>query len=166
MTPTDFRSDVVPKIADLAEAMDRKPPGDAAIRVWWSVLESLPVHAACYALLQWGRTKSKFPAPAEIYAIASDIDAERREERIAADRATVDRETAFMGSTPQGRRALRMIRDAISANASQARDGRAWARRIIDRYSDGGAVPDLSLRYACDAAGRDIEDVRAMRGGA
>ena len=163
MKPTDFRTDVVPRIVDLAESFDRKPPGDAALRVWWSVLESLSSHAVCSALTQWARTKAKFPAPAEVYAIAADVDAEKREERLAAERATVERELKGMGATEQGRRALALIRDAIARRAADPVDPRAWAHRILDRYVDGETVPDLSLRYACEAVGQDPESIRTLR---
>ena len=40
---------------------------------------------------------------------------------------------------------------------------RDWARRILDRYVDGEELPDVSLRFACDALGMDRDAVKEMR---
>ena len=40
---------------------------------------------------------------------------------------------------------------------------RDWARRILDRYVDGEDLPDVSLRFACDALGMDRDAVKEMR---
>ena len=34
MNKTEFQMDVMPRLMDLAEAFDRKPPSDAALRIW------------------------------------------------------------------------------------------------------------------------------------
>ena len=40
--------------------------------------------------------------------------------------------------------------------------GREWAQRLLDRYADGEALPDLSVRWACEATGQDEQTIRAM----
>lgn len=40
---------------------------------------------------------------------------------------------------------------------------RDWARRILDRYVDGEDLPDVSLRFACEALGIEREKVQEMR---
>jgi hypothetical protein len=84
---TEFQVDVLPRLMDLADTFDRKPPSDAALRVWAETLGSLPVRPVLAALQGWSRSKTKFPAPAEIYAAANDADAEEREKRLAEDKA-------------------------------------------------------------------------------
>lgn len=43
---------------------------------------------------------------------------------------------------------------------------REWARRILDRYADGEQLPDVSIRFACEALGMDEAKVRKTRRGA
>jgi hypothetical protein len=161
---TDFRMDIVPRLTDLAEALDRKPPGDAALRVWWSVLEPLPVFPVSMALQQWSRSKTRFPAPSDIFEAANEIDGEERERRLANEAEKIDREYRFMGATEQGRETLRLIRGALATATQRSADPKAWARKILDRYVDGDvSLPDLSFRFACEALGRSVDDIRSLR---
>ena len=52
------------------------------------------------------------------------------------------------------------LADMASPKVGQQRD---WARRILDRYVDGEGVPDVSLRFACEALGIEREKVQEMR---
>lgn len=52
------------------------------------------------------------------------------------------------------------LADMASPKVGQQRD---WARRILDRYVDGEELPDVSLRFACEALGIDREKVQEMR---
>ncbi len=165
MTKSEFQVDVLPRLMDLAEAFDRKPPSDAALRIWRETLESLPVRPVTLALQSWSRSKTKFPAPAEIYGAANDADAEEREKRIEEEKVRHVVEIRHMGATPQGRRALKMIRDLIAKKVDAPHDPRAWARKILDRYVDGDkTVADIALRMACEATGHSVEEIAALRG--
>lgn len=165
MTKSEFQVDVLPRLMDLAEAFDRKPPSDAALRVWCDVLTPLPVRPVLLALQSWTRSKTKFPAPAEIFSAANDIDADDREQRIAAEKGREQVDLRRMGATPQGRRALRLIRDLIAKKVDAPHDPRAWARKILDRYVDGDkTVADIALRMACEATGHSVEEIAALRG--
>lgn len=167
MTKFEFQSDVMPRLADLAEAYDRKPPSDAALRIWRETLESLQVRPVTLALQSWSRSKTKFPAPAEIYSAANDLDAEAREKRAEDEKATHAVELRRMGATPRGRAALKMIRDLIARKVAEPQDPKAWARRLLDRYADGDTtVADIALRMACDALHVDVEALKASRASA
>ena len=166
MTKGEFQIDILPRLTDMAEAFDRKPPSDAALRIWRETLESLPVRPVTLALQGWSRSKTKFPAPAEIFSAANDLDTEEREKRIEAEKASNVVQFRHMGAGPQGQRALRLIRDAIARKVSEPHDPRAWARRILDRYVDGDrTVADIALRMACEVTGRSVEDMAALRSG-
>ena len=86
MNKTEFQMDVMPRLVDLAEAFDRKPPSDAALRIWRETLESLPVRPVTLALQGWSRSKTKFPEPAEIYGDANEIETEDREKRLEEEK--------------------------------------------------------------------------------
>lgn len=164
MNRSEFQCDILPRLADLAEAFDRKPLGDAALRVWAETLSSMPVRPAVLALQGWGRSKTKFPAPAEVYAAAVDIDAENREKRLAEERESQHVDLRRMGATPEGREALALVRAAIAAVSGQRKDPKAWARRILDRFADRDpTLPDVSFRFACEALHVSADDVRATR---
>lgn len=167
MTRTEFQVDVLPRLMDLAEAFDRKPPSDAALRVWAETLGTLPVRPVIVALQGWSRSKTKFPAPAEVYAAANDVDADEREKRLADEKARETVDLRRMGATPQGRRALALIRDVIAKQAEKQMHPKAWAEKILDRYGAGADdIPDIALRMACEAMGCRVEDVQAVRGAA
>lgn len=62
----------------------------------------------------------------------------------------------------------------ILAKMAQPKVGqqRDWARRILNRYVDGEELPDVSLRFACEALGIEghavtatIQAARAMEVG-
>ncbi len=66
------------------------------------------------------------------------------------------------GSTVDECRAyLRKILPEIGA--TKVERSRDWAHRILDRYVDGEPVPDVSLRFACEATGRTVEEVRSLK---
>lgn len=164
MTRNEFQVDVLPRLMDLAEAFDRKPPSDAALRVWAETLGSVPVRPVIAALQGWSRSKTKFPAPAEVYAAANDADAEEREKRLADEKARDHVDLRQMGRTEQGRRALVLVRDLLAKHAAQPTHPRAWAERILDRYAEGDeSIPDIALRMACNAMGCRVEDAQSLR---
>lgn len=43
---------------------------------------------------------------------------------------------------------------------------RQWAVRILDRWADGEAVPDIAVQMACDALGQDYDALKASRASA
>lgn len=157
--------DVRKRLLDLAEAYDRKPPGDGALRVWWDTLEALPVTDVLLTLADWARSKQKFPTPAEVFAVANDRGIDRREEKAAELKAQEKREVEqfFRGKTPEGTRALVLIKDMLAAKAAETPDPRAWARKILDRYVDGEKVPHMSLVFACEALHKNLDDIRELR---
>ena len=161
MTKFEFQSDVMPRLADLAEAYDRKPPSDAALRIWRETLEPLPLRPVTIALQAWARGKTKPPAPAEIYTAANDLAIDDREHRVESEKSLHASQFRQMGSTPRGREALRLIRDLVAAKVTKPDDSRAWSRRILDRYADGEPVVDIALRGACEVLKVDVEAVRA-----
>lgn len=44
----------------------------------------------------------------------------------------------------------------------QRQGGREWATAVLDRYADGDAVPDISVRWACEVTGQDETAIREM----
>lgn len=164
MTKTEFH-DVGKRLQDIAEAFDRKPPGEGAMRIWWTTLESLQASDVLLTLDDWARSKSKFPTPAEVFTTANERSIDRREERAAQLKAQERREVEqfFRGRTPEGDRALKLVRDMLARKAAEKPDHKAWARRILDRYADGEKLPWVSVVFACEALGKDVKAVRQSK---
>lgn len=57
-------------------------------------------------------------------------------------------------------RALEFCQEAMPTIGAQ-RKSTDWATQILDRYADGEAMPDLSVRWACEVAGVDEQALRA-----
>ena len=165
MKQSDFQVDVWPRIKDLAEAFDRKPPSEAMTKVWWNVLSDLESWDVVTELNAWAKTKTKFPAPAEVYAAASQRGADRRERQNAVEKAREAQEVKQLTATPEGKRAAAELKAALAKLVPQRtgkeRVDRAWARKILDRMADGEAVPDISQRFAFQALAVEGEKVRA-----
>lgn len=167
MTQFEFQ-EVGARLRDLADAYDRKPPGEGAMRIWWSTLEHLPASDVLLTLADWARSKSKFPTPAEVYTAANERGIDRREERAAELKAQEKREVEqfFRGKTPEGNRALKLIKDMLAKKAAETPDHRAWARKILDRYVDGDPVAHSALEMACSALHKNLDEVRSLRNAA
>jgi hypothetical protein len=164
MTKTEFH-DVTRRLVDLSDVFDKRPPGEGSLRIFWETLEHLPVADVLLTLVDWARTRQKFPTPAEVFAIANERATDRRDERAAslANQERTEVAQFFRGKTPGGRQAVTLIRDALRAKLSAPSDPKAWARNILDRYVDGELVPFLSVEYACEVLGKSVEDVKALR---
>jgi hypothetical protein len=67
------------RLAELAECFNAKPLSKGALAVWVSVLKDHPIDRICDAISQWARTKTKFPAPAEIAGLCAARLSERVE---------------------------------------------------------------------------------------
>ena len=162
MNSTDFK-DLVPRLNALCEVYDRKPLTDAALKVWWEALEPVSAFGAHQVLGNWARTRSRFPLPGEVYEAANNFDIDRRERVVAEERATIATEERHIGATPQGREAMRLIREVI-ANKAKPGDAKDWARRILDRFADHDpTLTDNAFRGACAALGMNpavLKDAR------
>ena len=165
MKQGDFQCDVWPRIKELAEAFDRKAPSEAMTKVWWNVLSDLESWDVVTELNAWAKTKNKFPAPAEVYAAASQRGAERRDRKAAAEKARAAEEIKRMPATPEGKRAAQeakaLIQQMAPSRSPKERANHAWAYRILDRIADGEQMPDISMRYACAVLGIEGHAVTA-----
>lgn len=161
----DF-ADIARRLQDLAEAYDRRPLAEGAIKAWWSTLESLQAFDVHCVLDDWLRSVNKFPTPADIYRAANERGIDRREAAAAQMKAQEVQEVKHMGATPQGRRALALIREMLAKKVASPDDPKAWARKILDRYADGEQLPHTSFMFACEALHMDPEAVKASRKGA
>jgi hypothetical protein len=54
------------RLNELSEALNGKQLSKAALTVWAGVLKDYPIEEICDAILDWGRTETKYPAPAQI----------------------------------------------------------------------------------------------------
>lgn len=82
MLPTDIAT-LRDRLTELAELFERKPIGDKALRVWFDVLRDFPCEDVASILIAWPKTHVKFPAPAEVWKIASERMSHRIERQAA-----------------------------------------------------------------------------------
>lgn len=164
MNRTEFQLDVLPRLADLAEVFDRKPLPDGALRVWADVLGAFPAKLVADVLRGWGRSKTKFPAPSEVHAAVTEIETNEREAKVGQEQTREYIDARQFKRSEEALRALAAIRQLVGATLQQPPDPKDWAIRIIERYLAGDtAITELQLRYACEATGRRVAEVKDLR---
>jgi hypothetical protein len=75
------------RLNELSEALNGKQLSKAALTVWAGVLKDYPIEEICDSIGQWARTKTKFPAPAEIATICAGKLSDRLESQARREKA-------------------------------------------------------------------------------
>lgn len=81
-------------------------------------------------------------------------------------RSRIDRDLSGYGIEPEPGESVRAFAKRCMAYMAEHSKGvdrvsKEWARRILDRFADGDPlITELSLRYACESLGVDIETIR------
>lgn len=75
------------RLAELAEAVGSKPPGEGGVKAWLLALRDFPMPDVTDAFDQWLRTKTKMPAPADIRLILAGRLSDRIESKARAEQA-------------------------------------------------------------------------------
>jgi hypothetical protein len=155
------------------EALGGRTPTDASMKTWWEVLKGFPAPDVIGTLDWWARNRTKPPAPADIHDRVAERAIVRNEDAVNAGKLDERRAPHRMAATPEGRRVLRELVGATRGwkSAGRGRD-LAWARMVVDRYSDGhdtlhdwpGCAPfsDYMIRSACEALDVDIAEIRLL----
>ena len=62
-------------------------------------------------------------------------------------------------------RARAYLREQMAQFAQQATNRRSkdWATRILERWTGGDAMPEISVRFACEALGMEYDEVKESR---
>ena len=162
MNRIDF-SDFARRLNDCADTYGHKHLTEGALKAWFQTLESETAKDCHDALAHWLRTAVRMPTPADIYKSANERGTSRREKESEDDKADEAKAVERMAATPRGREALRQIKEMLAAKSMTKRDPKEWAHKILDRYVDGEDLPDVSLRFACEALGIEREAVKEMR---
>lgn len=162
MNKIDF-SDFARRLNDIADTYGAKHLSEGALKAWFVTLESETARDCGDALAQWLRSGTRMPTPADIYRIANERGINRREQDAAADKADEAKIVQRFAATDKGREALRQIKELLAKKLMTRPDPREWAHRILDRFADGEDMPDISVRYACEALGMDEAKVRKTR---
>ena len=167
MTKTDMPA-LTERLNALAETFDRKPLGEKAVITWFQALREFPWPQVSDALDLVARTKTRFPAIADVFNPLSDRAITDREAAAVEDKRRMVHQTAraFSGPSEEGRAALAMCKQLLAQDKPSPR---AWADDILDRFLDdrpmpnGNPVSDLQARLACEALGHDYREVKALR---
>lgn len=101
------------KLNTLAEAMDKKPVSVKAMEVWFDSLKEFETEMILNLLGSWAKHHPRFPVPADVWKAANEISSEDREQRAERKKAEIDRSYKTLGTTENGRRALKMVIAAI-----------------------------------------------------
>lgn len=150
------------RLAELADAVGARPPGEAGVKAWLMALRDFPMPDVTDALDQWLRSKTKMPAPADIRLILSGRISDRLEQHAAAEKA----QFAVGGKrivTEAQRRLARATFDRIAAVLHAYRrdhDPDEWWHAIILRLRSGDQLEwaqIVSAKSAWERSGRPVE---------
>lgn len=105
------------RIAEVADALDRRPPTDGALKVWFDVLRDHPYSRVHSALTHWTRTSGKFPTPADIEKVCNEWVSKEIEERSAQQKAQERSEfmQTMRSKSPEAQRFRAEIRKLLGA---------------------------------------------------
>ena len=97
----------------LTEVFDKKPVTPKALEVWFDALREFPTERVMTVLIGWSKTHGKFPTPADVWKSTNDMCIDLREAKAREEKATIERETRFMGVTTQGEEIILRIREIL-----------------------------------------------------
>jgi hypothetical protein len=126
------------RLNELAEVFDKKPVGEKALTVWFSVLRDFPTERVCSMLIAWPRTHTKFPAPSEVWKAVNDMGIGEREDKAAKE----NREQFFQAPTAEGRRFMTQIRELVKRETPSPMQH--WKRNLT-RFPVGHIGHDYAL---------------------
>ena len=127
----------------LAETFDRKTLTPKALEIWFDSLKEFPTDMILGLLKSWPKAHGKFPTPAEIWAIANNIQIAERDRAAAQLQAQAKQEVRFE-RTEAGSRAMAEIR-----KLARHRKPTAFAhwKSVLEK-----STPDtIAYRYAAQA---------------
>jgi hypothetical protein len=146
------------RIAELAEALGSKAPGEAGLRAWLAALKDFPMPEVVDAFDHWLRTKPKMPAPSDIRLILAGRLSDRIERQAAADKGDFVQGSKRILTAAQkaiGQEHLAKIRAILSNQGTHDPDD--WWHRLIERQRAGEELAYMQLvnsRLAWEKAGR------------
>jgi hypothetical protein len=86
--PTDL-STLKERLAELTDVFEKKTLTDKALRVWFDALRDFPCEQVMSLLINWPKTHTKFPAPADVRKTANELSIDQRERKALRERAEV-----------------------------------------------------------------------------
>lgn len=150
------------RLAELADAVGAKSPGEAGVKAWLVALRDFSMPDVTGALDQWLRTKAKMAAPADIRLILAGRLSDRIERKAAADKAEFAAASRRMVSEAS-RRLARGHLDKIAAILHAYRrdhDPDDWWHKIILRWRRSESLEYMQMinaRLAWERSGRPAE---------
>lgn len=141
-------------MTEIAECYDRKPPTPAAMKNWFDALMPFPWIRVESSIREWILTKSKFPTIAEIVQPLNERTIDECESRWNQQKQKERRDVEAFASNEK-------VVEVISAlkGIMKTTDPKAWARKILDAYANGGEVEYFALKLACEAIHMDFHSL-------
>lgn len=134
-------------LEEVAECYDRKPPSEAAAKMWFRALKEFLYPDVRSTLLHWLKTKSKAPTIADITGQLRDRSSASLEQRAARDKERF--KGPHLGPTEKGRSISATIKQLLVED--RHRDPKKWARDIVAMHEAGDPVTPLQLSMATNA---------------
>jgi hypothetical protein len=102
-------------LQQVAECYDRKPPSEAAAKMWFTTLKDFLYPDVRSTLLHWIKTKSKAPTIAEIITQLRDRQSGGLERRAVEDKRAFQSGAARMENPPteHGKACMALIREKL-----------------------------------------------------
>lgn len=89
MLPTDMLT-LRDRLAELADVFERKAVTEKALKVWFDTLREFPIERVAGVLLGWPKSHNKFPTPADLWKVCSEIGSAEMERRAMLDKVEVE----------------------------------------------------------------------------
>lgn len=106
-----FDADLLAKnLNSLAEVFDRKPVTPGALQAWFDTLREFPTERIMSVLMGWPKTHGRFPTPAEIWKVCTEIGSAEIERKAALENRA---EVAWTRSA-QGEKFLARMKSIIN----------------------------------------------------
>ena len=149
------------RLAELADAVGSRPPGDAGVKAWLMALRDFPMPDVTDAMDQWIRTKSKMAAPADIRLILANRLSDRIERQAVADKAAfAEGAQRILASREVARFHLDKIRGILARSREKGHSPDDWWHKLIERWRAGEQLVWMQMvnaKLAWENSGRPPE---------
>ena len=151
------------RILALAEVYDRKPPTEAAVRIWCEALRYFPAFEVFNALDAWGKTAAKFPVPADITRVLNERATTKRERDNVQEKVEFRQPPHVV--TPHAERCLAQIMARLKTSSTHHPRQSAFdilEALLCGENFKGRSLSEVQINAACEAVGVTSKWIASM----